>query len=151
MDDRPSAPAGDRIRLTGRLVPHSPPAPGATRQRAGARENSTSGDFSPSVGPIEVYKSPLVEFSPTGRGAAAAAYREEMDDPEVIRARKRRCTRAVLLGLATMAVALLLSAGELAPDLLTTAAAIVGFSLVMYGVHVGWVIFYDRETDGPPA
>ncbi len=74
-----------------------------------------------------------------------------MDDPEVIRARKRRCTRAVLLGLATMAVALLLSAGELAPDLLTTAAAIVGFSLVMYGVHVGWVIFYDRETDGPPA
>lgn len=74
-----------------------------------------------------------------------------MDDPEVIRACKRRCTHAVLLGLATMALALLLSAAQLAPDLLTTAAAILGFSLVMYGVHVGWVIFYDRETDGPPA
>ena len=69
----------------------------------------------------------------------------------MVRALKRRCTRAVLLGLATMALALLLSAAELAPDLLTTVAAIAGFSLVMYGVHVGWVIFYDRETDGPPA
>lgn len=76
---------------------------------------------------------------------------EGVDDPEVIRARKRRCTRSVLLGLATMALALLVSAARLAPDLLTTAAAIVGFSLVMYGVHAGWVIFYDRETDGPPV
>lgn len=74
-----------------------------------------------------------------------------MDDPEVVRALKRRCTRVVLIGLATMALALLFSGLRLAPDLLTTAAAIVGFSLVMYGVHVGWVIFYDRETDGPPA
>jgi hypothetical protein len=74
-----------------------------------------------------------------------------VEDPEVIRARKRRCTRAVLLGLVTMALALLLSAARLLPDLLTTGAAIVGFSLVLYGVHVGWVIFYDREPDGPPA
>ncbi len=74
-----------------------------------------------------------------------------MEDPEVIGARKRRCTRAVLTGLAVMAVALLLSSLRLAPDLLTTGAAIVGFSLVAYGVHLGWVIFYDRETDGPPA
>jgi hypothetical protein len=57
----------------------------------------------------------------------------------------------VLTGLAVMAVALLLSSLRLAPDLLTTGAAIVGFSLVAYGVHLGWVIFYDRETDGPPA
>lgn len=78
-------------------------------------------------------------------------YRGRVDDPEVIGARARRCTRAVLLGMATMALALVLSAAQLAPDLLTTAAAIVGFSLVMYGVHVGWVIFYDRETDGPPV
>ena len=74
-----------------------------------------------------------------------------MEDPEVVGARKRRCTRAVLGGLAVMAVALLLSGLRLAPDLLTTAAAVVGFSMVAYGVHVGWVIFYDRETDGPPA
>ena len=74
-----------------------------------------------------------------------------MDDPEVIRARKRRCTRSVLTGVTVMAVALLLSYRRLAPDLLTTAAAIVGFSLVAYGVHVGWVIFYDREPDGPPV
>ena len=72
-------------------------------------------------------------------------------DPEVIRARKRRCTRAVLAGLVVMAVALLASGQRLAPDLLTTAAAIVGFGLVMYGVHVGWLIFYDREPDGPPV
>jgi membrane protein YqaA with SNARE-associated domain len=69
----------------------------------------------------------------------------------VIRARKRRCTRAVLAGLVVMALALLLSGLDLAPDLLTTFAGIAGFSLVMYGVHLGWVIFYDRETDGPPA
>jgi hypothetical protein len=74
-----------------------------------------------------------------------------MEDPEVIRARKRRCTHAVLAGMVVMAVALLVSGLRLAPDLLTTATAIVGFSLVMYGVHVGWVIFFDRETDGPPA
>ena len=74
-----------------------------------------------------------------------------MEDPEAIRARKRRCTHAVLAGLVVMAVALLLSGLGLAPDLLTTATAIIGFSLVMYGVHVGWVIFYDREPDGPPA
>ena len=72
-------------------------------------------------------------------------------DPEVVRARKRRCTRAVLAGLAVMALALLLSGLRLAPDLLTTATAIVGFCLVMYGVHVGWLIFYDQEPDGPPV
>ncbi len=72
-------------------------------------------------------------------------------DPEVIRARKRRCTRAVLVGLVVMAVALLLSGMRVAPDLLTTAAAIVGFTSVMYGVHLGWLIFYEREPDGPPV
>lgn len=74
-----------------------------------------------------------------------------MEDPEVIRARKRRSTRAVLAGLVVMAVALLLSGLRLAPDLLTTFAGAVGFFLVMYGVHLGWAIVYDQETDGPPA
>ena len=91
---------------------------------------------------------PLPGPVPAGPGRT---YRGWVEDPELIGARKRRCTRAVLAGLGVMAVALLFSGLELAPDLLTTLAAIVGFSLVAYGVHVGWVIFYDRETDGPPA
>ena len=74
-----------------------------------------------------------------------------MQDPDEIRRRKRRSTKAVLAGLSLMAVALLVSSLPLLPDLATTLAAIVGFSLVMYGVHVGWVIFYERESDGPPA
>jgi hypothetical protein len=23
--------------------------------------------------------------------------------------------------------------------------------LLMYGVHLGWLVFYDRESDGPPS
>jgi hypothetical protein len=57
----------------------------------------------------------------------------------------------VLAGLSLMAVALLVSGSHLLPDAVTTLAAIVGFSLVMHGVQVGWVIFYERESDGPPA
>jgi hypothetical protein len=37
------------------------------------------------------------------------------------------------------------------PPLATTVAAIAGFVIVMYGVHVGWLVFYDRETDGPSS
>jgi hypothetical protein len=74
-----------------------------------------------------------------------------VQDPELIRRRKRRCTEAVLAGLALMAVALLISGLHLLPDTVTTFAAIVGFAMVMHGVHVGWVIFYERESDGPPA
>ncbi len=33
----------------------------------------------------------------------------------------------------------------------TTAAAIAGFVLLMYGVHLGWSVFYDSESDGPPS
>lgn len=74
-----------------------------------------------------------------------------MQDPDEIRRRKRRCTKAVLAGMSLMAVALLVSALRLLPDEATTLAAIVGFSLVMYGVHLGWVIVYEQESDGPPA
>ena len=74
-----------------------------------------------------------------------------MQEPEEIGRRKRRCNQAVLAGLSLLAVALLISALHLLPDAATTLAAIVGFCLVMYGVHVGWVIFYERESDGPPA
>ena len=74
-----------------------------------------------------------------------------MQDPDEIRRRKRRSTKAVLAGLSLMAVALLVSSVRLLPDAATTLAAIVGLCLVMYGVHLGWVIFYERESDGPPA
>lgn len=50
-----------------------------------------------------------------------------------------------------MAIAMLISSAELAPQLATTAAAIAGFSLLAYGVHEGWLVFYDREPDGPPS
>ena len=74
-----------------------------------------------------------------------------MQDPDEIRRRKRRSTRGVIAGLSLMTMALLVSGLHLLPDGATTLAAIVGFSLMMYGVHVGWMIFYERESDGPPA
>ena len=74
-----------------------------------------------------------------------------MQGPGEIRRRKRRCNQAVLAGLFLLAAALLVSGLHLLPDLATTLVAIMGFSLVMYGVHVGWVIVYERESDGPPA
>ena len=74
-----------------------------------------------------------------------------MEDPQVVGALKRRCTRAVLAGLVVMALALLVSGLQLTPDLLSTVAAVAGCSMMMYGVHLGWVIVFDRESDGPPA
>ncbi len=73
-----------------------------------------------------------------------------MDAAEVGR-RKRRCTRAVIAGCALMAVALVLSAYGVGPPVATSVGALVGLALLVYGVHVGWLIFYDREDDGPPA
>ena len=74
-----------------------------------------------------------------------------MQDPDRVRRSKRRSNKAVLAGLSLIAVALLVSALRLLPDAVTTFAAILGFGLVSYGVHLGWVIFYERESDGPPA
>jgi hypothetical protein len=68
-----------------------------------------------------------------------------------IRGRKRRSNRAVVAGLSLIAVALLVSTWRLAPDFVTTAAAIAGFGLLMYGVHLGWLVFYEREPDGPAS
>ena len=65
--------------------------------------------------------------------------------------RKRRSNRAVLAGLSLIVVALLFSSRELAPAVATTLAAIVGFGLLMYGVHVAWLVFYEREPDGPSS
>jgi len=79
------------------------------------------------------------------------AYRRCMPDPAEIRGRKRRSNRSVLGGTCLMAVSLLVSSRELAPPMATTVAAIAGFLLLMYGVHLGWLVFYDRESDGPPS
>lgn len=67
------------------------------------------------------------------------------------RERKQTANRSVLGGVILIALALLASSLKAAPDALTTCVAIGGFSLVMYGVHVGWMIFYEREPDGPPS
>jgi Flp pilus assembly protein protease CpaA len=74
-----------------------------------------------------------------------------MQDATEIRGRKRRSNRAVLVGLSVIAFALMVSSWELAPPLATTIAAIAGFVIVMYGVHLGWLLFYDREPDGPSS
>jgi hypothetical protein len=71
-----------------------------------------------------------------------------MQDAAEIRRRKRRSDRAVVAGLSLIVVALLVSSRGLAPALATTLAAIVGFGLLMYGVHVAWLVFYDREPEG---
>jgi hypothetical protein len=65
--------------------------------------------------------------------------------------RKRRSNRAVVAGLSLIVVAMLLSSRELAPTVATTLAAIVGFGLLMYGVHVAWLVFYERDPDGPSS
>jgi hypothetical protein len=74
-----------------------------------------------------------------------------MQDAALIRSRKRRSNRAVLAGLLLMSVALLVSSWELAPDIATTVAAIAGFLILMYGVHLAWLMFYEREPDGPSS
>lgn len=86
------------------------------------------------------------------RSTTSRAYgRSVSEDPAEIRRQKRLCNRTVLAGVVSMGTALLISRAELVPPLLSTAMAVVGFVLLLYGVHVGWVIFYDRESDGPPS
>ena len=74
-----------------------------------------------------------------------------MQDTAESRRRKRRAYRAVLIGLCLMALAMLVSSRDLVPPIATTVAAIVGFGLVSYGVHVAWLLFYDREPEGPSS
>lgn len=73
-----------------------------------------------------------------------------MDDEE-IRRRKRRSNRAVLGGVVSMVMAVLVDSTHLAPLMAPTVEAVVGFVLLMYGVHVGWLVFYDRDPDGPSS
>jgi hypothetical protein len=55
------------------------------------------------------------------------------------------------MGLCLMTIAMLVSSRDLAPPIATTVAAIVGFGLLSYGVHVAWLVFYDREPEGPSS
>ena len=57
----------------------------------------------------------------------------------------------MLVGVVIVGSALLGSSLEVAPMLVTTILALVGMVLVMYGVHVGWLLFFDREPDGPSS
>ena len=74
-----------------------------------------------------------------------------MQDPSEVRRRKRRCNGAVLGGLLLMLLAGLVDSWRVAPLAATTFAGIAGFALVMYGVHLGWLVFYESESDGPPS
>ena len=79
------------------------------------------------------------------------AYRLCMQDAVQIRAWKRRSTRAVVAGLSLMAIALVVSSWQIVPALTTTFAATAGLVLLCYGVHLAWLIFYEREPDGPSS
>ena len=84
-------------------------------------------------------------------GSSVGAYGRRMEDPGLIRRRKQRCNRAVLIGVAMITFALWASLHAFGPPVASTALAFAGFGLIMYGVHVGWLVFYDRESDGPPC
>ena len=74
-----------------------------------------------------------------------------MQDAVQIRAWKRRSTRAVVAGLSLMAIALVVSSWQIVPAITTTLAAGVGLVLLCYGVHLAWLVFYEREPDGPSS
>lgn len=74
-----------------------------------------------------------------------------MQDPAQVRRRKRISNRTVFTGSCWMVVALVASAADLVPPLATTLLALAGFVLLVYGVHVGWLIFYEGDPDGPSS
>jgi Flp pilus assembly protein protease CpaA len=74
-----------------------------------------------------------------------------MQDAQEVRRRKRRSNRAVFVGSCWMVLALVASAAELVPPLASTIVAIAGFVLLMYGVHLGWLVVYERDPDGPSS
>jgi hypothetical protein len=72
-------------------------------------------------------------------------------DPAEVGRRKRRSSRSALAGCSLMVAALVLSAHDVGPPVTTMAGAVVGFVLLLHGVHVGWLVFYDRDDDGPAS
>ncbi len=76
---------------------------------------------------------------------------DAMQDPAEVGRIRRRGNRAVVAGLSLMAVALFVSTWPFAPMIATTIGALVGFVLLLYGVHLGWTIFYNKDPDGPSS
>ena len=74
-----------------------------------------------------------------------------MADDAELRVQKQRADRAALGGVVLMGLALLVSSLGWAPPLLTTAVAILGCGLLTYAVHLAWMMFVNRESDGPPS
>jgi hypothetical protein len=54
-------------------------------------------------------------------------------------------------GLSLIAIALVVSSWQIVPAITTTFAAAVGLVLLSYGVHLAWLVFYEREPDGPSS
>jgi hypothetical protein len=74
-----------------------------------------------------------------------------MQDAEEVRRRKRLSNRTVFVGSCWMVLALASSAAQLVPPLASTLVAVAGFVLLMFGVHVGWLVVYERDPDGPAS
>jgi hypothetical protein len=74
-----------------------------------------------------------------------------MQDATAIGNLKRRSSRCVVAGASLIAVAMVLSGLDFTDPLITTIGAIVGFVFILYGVHIGWLVFYEREPDGPAS
>jgi len=72
------------------------------------------------------------------------------DDAEAGR-RKRLSSRCVVAGISFMGSALLVSVRDVLPPVVPTVAALIGFVFLLYGVHVGWLVFYDRDPEGPSS
>jgi hypothetical protein len=72
-------------------------------------------------------------------------------DATEVRRRKRRSNRAVFVGVCQIALGLLSSAKGLGPQLAATIVAAVGLVFLVYGVHLGWLVFYDRDPEGPSS
>lgn len=78
----------------------------------------------------------------------SGAYRREMAYDGSVQGQERRSNRSVALGLALILLGLVTDARHLTPPVLASLAAVAGFGLVMYGVHLSWQVYYDREPPG---
>lgn len=72
-------------------------------------------------------------------------------EPDETYRRKRRSSRAVVAGLALMGASLLVSFWQMLPPVASTVSCLAGFALMLWGVHVNWLVFYDREPEGPSS
>ena len=50
-----------------------------------------------------------------------------------------------------MALALVASEAGLVSPLISTVIAFAGFVLLLYSVHLAWLVFYERDPEGPSS